>query len=75
MFRLILSNSDHNHKKGEKDFEAKVSNVRSWEVVAGEKNGEDCDDGDDGDDNGDDGDDGGDDWEVFSGEKTTCSRC
>ena len=52
-----------------------MSNVSSWEVVAGEKNGEDCDDGDDGDDNGDDGDGGGDDWEVFSGEKTTCSRC
>ena len=46
-----------------------MSNVRSWEVVAGGKNG---DDGDDDDDNGDDGDD---DWEVFSGGKTTCSRC
>ena len=46
-----------------------MSNVRSWEVVAGGKNG------DDDDDNGDDGDDGGDDWEVFSGGKTTCSRC
>ena len=50
-----------------------MSNVRSWEVVAGEKNGDDGDDN--GDDNGDNGDDGGDDWEVFSGGKTTCSRC
>ena len=57
-----------------------MSNVRSWEVVAGGKNGDDDDDngddnGDDDDDNGDDGDDGGDDWDVFSGGKTTCSRC